>query len=75
MGEKGGTICIFKTHPPPKEDAPPSCLRTKDLSETPAAVIISHPYPLHYAWRGIAADVKGGFLVLHTIYSENRSKR
>jgi hypothetical protein len=75
MGEKEGTIYIFKTHPPVKQGCTPILFTHKDLPEAPAAVIISHPPPLHYSWRGTAADVKGGFLVLHTIYSENRLKR
>jgi len=52
MGEKEGTICILKTHPQSNRAAPPSCLCTKDLLEALAAVIISHPHPLHYSWRG-----------------------
>jgi len=75
MEEKEGTIYIFKTHPPVKPDCTPFLFTHKDLSETPAAVIISHPHPLHYSWRRTAADVKGGFLVLHTVCSKNQLKR
>jgi hypothetical protein len=61
MEEKEGTICILKTHPRPKEDAPPSCLRTKDLSEALAAVIISHPTPCIIIGGELLLMSKGDF--------------
>jgi hypothetical protein len=64
----------FKTHPRSNRAAPPILFTHKDLSEAPAAVTISHLPPLYYSWRGIAAGSRRGFLVLHTVCSENQLK-
>jgi len=69
MGEKEGTICIFKTHPRPKEDAPPILFTHKDLSEAPAVSVVLLPH--HYIIiGGELLLVVGGdfwFCILYTL--------
>ena len=71
-GRRKVPYIFLKTHPHPKEDAPPSCLRTKPCQKLRQQSSYCTPTPCIIIGGGTAADVKGGFLVLHTIYIKNQ---
>jgi len=73
-GEGGNHIYILKPTPAQKRTHPLSYFNTMTFQKLPGCLLCYSPTITFILERNVA-DVKGGFLVLHTVCSENQVKR